>query len=49
LILGIDQLAAGANAGYVSARYDVDGMTLHVNNGTALGPASRCGSVGPPN
>jgi predicted MPP superfamily phosphohydrolase len=38
LILGIDQLAARANAGYVSGRYDVDGMTLYVNNGTALWP-----------
>ena len=38
LILGIDRLAASANAGYVSGRYDVDGMTLYVNNGTALWP-----------
>jgi predicted MPP superfamily phosphohydrolase len=38
LILGIDRLAARANAGYVSGRYDVDGMTLYVNNGTALWP-----------
>ena len=38
LILGIDQLAARANAGYVSGRYDVDGMTLYVNNGTAPWP-----------
>jgi hypothetical protein len=38
LILGIDWLAARANAGYVSGRYDVDGMTLYVNNGTALWP-----------
>jgi predicted MPP superfamily phosphohydrolase len=38
LILGIDRLAAPANAGYVSGRYDVDGMTLYVNNGTALWP-----------
>jgi predicted MPP superfamily phosphohydrolase len=36
LILGIDRLAARANAGYVSGRYDVDGMALYVNNGTAL-------------
>jgi predicted MPP superfamily phosphohydrolase len=35
---GIDRLAARANAGYVSGRYDVDGMTLYVNNGTALWP-----------
>jgi predicted MPP superfamily phosphohydrolase len=38
LIIGIDQLAARANAGFVSGRYDVDGMTLYVNNGTALWP-----------
>jgi len=38
LIVGLDRLAARANAGYVSGRYDVDGMTLYVNNGTALWP-----------
>ena len=38
LIWGIDRLAARANAGFVSGRYDVDGMTLYVNNGTALWP-----------
>lgn len=38
LILGIDRLAARANAGFVSGRYDVDGMTLYVNNGTGLWP-----------
>lgn len=38
LIWGIDRLAARANAGFVSRRYDVDGMTLYVNNGTALWP-----------
>lgn len=38
LIVGIDRLAAPANAGYVSGRYDVEGMTLYVNNGTALWP-----------
>jgi predicted MPP superfamily phosphohydrolase len=38
LILGLDRLAARANAGFVSGRYDVDGMTLYVNNGTALWP-----------
>lgn len=38
LILGIDRLAARANAGFVSGRYEVDGMTLYVNNGTALWP-----------
>ena len=38
LILGVDRLAARANSGYVSGLYDVDGMTLYVNNGTALWP-----------
>jgi uncharacterized protein len=38
MVLGLDRLAARANAGYVSGRYDVDGMTLYVNNGTALWP-----------
>jgi uncharacterized protein len=38
LILGLDRLAARANAGYVSGRYDIDGMMLYVNNGTALWP-----------
>ena len=38
LIVGIDRLAGPANAGFVSGRYDVDGMTLYVNNGTALWP-----------
>jgi predicted MPP superfamily phosphohydrolase len=38
MIIGLDRLAARANAGYVSGRYQVDGMTLYVNNGTALWP-----------
>jgi uncharacterized protein len=38
MIVGLDRLAAGANSGYVSGRYDVDGMTLYVNNGTGLWP-----------
>jgi predicted MPP superfamily phosphohydrolase len=38
MVIGLDRLAAGANAGFVSGRYDVDGMTLYVNNGTALWP-----------
>ena len=38
LIVGLDRLAAGPNGGFVSGRYDVDGMTLYVNNGTALWP-----------
>ncbi len=36
MIVGMDRVAALANGGFVSGRYDVDGMTLYVNNGTAL-------------
>jgi predicted MPP superfamily phosphohydrolase len=38
MVVGLDRLAARANNGYVSGRYDVDGMILYVNNGTALWP-----------
>jgi uncharacterized protein len=38
MVLGLDRLAARANSGYVSGCYDVDGMTLYVNNGTGLWP-----------
>jgi predicted MPP superfamily phosphohydrolase len=38
MVVGLDRLAARANNGYVSGRYDVDGMTLYVNNGTGLWP-----------
>ena len=38
MIVGLDRLVARANNGFVSGRYDVDGMTLYVNNGTALWP-----------
>lgn len=38
MIRGLDLLVARANAGFVSGRYEVDGMTLYVNNGTALWP-----------
>lgn len=38
LIVGLDRFAARANAGYVSGRYQVGGMTLYVNNGTGLWP-----------
>jgi predicted MPP superfamily phosphohydrolase len=34
----LDRLVARANDGFVSGRYDVDGMQLYVNNGTALWP-----------
>ncbi|HFF6188255.1 metallophosphoesterase [Stenotrophomonas maltophilia] len=35
-IFGMDQLVKRANGGYVSGRYDVDGMTLYVGNGAGL-------------
>lgn len=38
LIVGLDRLFALANEGFVSGLYDVDGMALYVNNGTALWP-----------
>jgi predicted MPP superfamily phosphohydrolase len=38
MVVGLDRLTARANSGYVSGRYDVDGMTLYVNNGTGLWP-----------
>ncbi len=38
MILGLDRLVARANAGFVSGVYEVDGLTLYVNNGTALWP-----------
>jgi uncharacterized protein len=38
MIVGLDRLAARANAGYVSGRYQIGGMTLYVNNGTGLWP-----------
>lgn len=38
MIVGLDRLVARANGGFVSGRYEVDGMTLYVNNGTGLWP-----------
>jgi uncharacterized protein len=38
MIAGLGQLGARANGGYISGRYRVGGMTLYVNNGTALWP-----------
>ncbi|TFY90722.1 metallophosphoesterase [Pseudomonas nabeulensis] len=38
MILGIDRVIAVLNEGFVSGLYDVDGMSLYVNNGTALWP-----------
>jgi len=38
MIVGLDRVVARANNGFVSGRYDVDGMTLYLSNGTALWP-----------
>ncbi len=38
MILGLDRVVARSNGGFVSGHYDVGGMTLYVNNGTALWP-----------
>jgi predicted MPP superfamily phosphohydrolase len=38
MIVGLDRLLALANGGFVSGPYDVEGMSLYVNNGTALWP-----------
>lgn len=38
MIVGLDRVVARANNGFVLGRYDVDGMTLYLNNGTALWP-----------
>ena len=38
MIAGLDRLVARGNAGFVSRRYDVGGMTLYVSNGTGLWP-----------
>jgi predicted MPP superfamily phosphohydrolase len=38
MIIGLDRLVARGNDGFVSGWYDVDGMQLYVNNGTALWP-----------
>lgn len=38
LIIGLDRLFAKPNAGFVSGLYQVGGMQLYVNNGTALWP-----------
>jgi hypothetical protein len=35
---GLAWLVARGNAGFVSGSYDVDGMTLYVNNGTGIWP-----------
>jgi uncharacterized protein len=38
MVLGLDRLAARANSGFVSGRYQIGAMTLYVNNGTGLWP-----------
>lgn len=38
MLRGLDRLVAAGNNGFVSGRYDVNGMTLYVSNGTALWP-----------
>lgn len=38
MIRGLDRLVARGNAGFVSGRYVVGGMTLYVSNGTGLWP-----------
>ena len=38
MIFGLHRLLALANEGFVSGLYDVQGMALYVNNGTALWP-----------
>ena len=38
MLLGLDRLVARANAGFVSGRYEIGGMTLYVSNGTGLWP-----------
>jgi len=44
-ILGMNELVRRANGGYVSGRYQVEGMTLYVANGAGLWPgfAARIG------
>ena len=38
MIVGLNRLVARGNAGFVSGRYEVGGMTLYVSNGTGLWP-----------
>jgi predicted MPP superfamily phosphohydrolase len=37
-MMGFDRFVANRKGRFVSGRYDVDGMTLYVSNGTALWP-----------
>ena len=36
MVVGLDRLVAKFNSGFVSGFYNVEGMQLYVNNGTAL-------------
>lgn len=38
MVRGLDRLVARANGSFVSGQYEVEGMALYVNNGTALWP-----------
>lgn len=38
MVVGLDRLVARGNAGFVSGRYELGGMTLYVSNGTGLWP-----------
>ena len=38
MIVGLDRLVARSNGGFTSGVYDIEGMTLYVNNGSALWP-----------
>jgi hypothetical protein len=35
MIVGLDRLIANGKAGFVSGRYEIDGVTLCASNGTA--------------
>jgi hypothetical protein len=35
--MGLDRIAARATNGFMSSLYEVEGMPLYINNGTALG------------
>ena len=38
MVWGFDNIVAMVNGGFVSGMYDIDGMQLYVNNGTAQWP-----------
>lgn len=47
MFAGLNRVVARANGGYVAGRYDVDGMSLYVSDGTGLWPgfALRIGTT----